>query len=139
VRRQKEEVRDDIVNTCFVCNIEREDFEQLNLPFIQHIKHEHNLWDYVFFRMYLESKESVDYSGLESYCFAQIREQKISWFPIKKAIIIGALLPPPLPCASVCGLRARVTDERGGCMRREQRAATRRRRTWSACTAASTI
>jgi hypothetical protein len=88
LRAKKEEVRDDIVNTCFVCNIEREDFEQLNLPFIQHIKHEHNLWDYVFFRMYLESKESVDYSGLESYCFAQIREQKISWFPIKKAIII---------------------------------------------------
>jgi len=88
LRQDKEKIRDNIVNTCFVCNIDREDFEQNNLPFTHHIKHEHNLWDYVFFRMYLESKESVDYSGLESYCFAQIQEQKISWFPIKKAIII---------------------------------------------------
>ena len=38
--------------------------------------------------MYLEEKETIDYSGLETYCDAMIREEKINWFPIKKAIAI---------------------------------------------------
>jgi hypothetical protein len=45
-------------------------------------------WDYAFFRLYLESKDSIDYSGLESYCSNLILQQKINWFPIKKAVII---------------------------------------------------
>ena len=81
-------IKHDVLNTCFICNIEREDFEQLNRDFKAHVREEHNLWDYAFFRLYLESKESIDYSGLETYCARLIREQKINWFPIKKAITI---------------------------------------------------
>ena len=40
-----------IARSCFICNIEREDFEQLNLPFKHHVHEEHNLWDYAFFRL----------------------------------------------------------------------------------------
>merc|ERR1719506_2941084 len=43
LRAKNKAIRDDIVGTCFICNIEREDFEQLNLPFKTHIKEEHNL------------------------------------------------------------------------------------------------
>ena len=82
-------IRHDILNTCFICNIEREDFEQLNLDFKQHVREEHNLWDYAFFRLYLETKDDTKYTGLETFCAEQIRDNKISWFPIKKAIVIG--------------------------------------------------
>ena len=40
-------------NTCFICDIDREDFEQIGLNFKQHIKEDHNMWDYVFFRFYV--------------------------------------------------------------------------------------
>jgi hypothetical protein len=36
----------------------------------------------------LEGKDSTDYSGLETYCSQLIRQNKISWFPIKKAVVI---------------------------------------------------
>lgn len=87
-RSTNNSIRNDILNTCFICNIEREDFEQLNLNFKQHVREEHNLWDYAFFRLYLESKDAIDYTGLETFCSSQIRDKKISWFPIKKAIKI---------------------------------------------------
>lgn len=67
--------------TCFICNIDREDFEQLNLPFKAHVREEHNMWDYVFFRMYLEEKDTIDYSGLETCCARGSRTQCPLRFP----------------------------------------------------------
>ena len=85
LRAKNNAIRADIVGTCFICNIEREDFEQLGISFKAHVKEEHNMWDYAFFRLYLEEKESIDYSGLETYCEELIREDRTAWFPIKKA------------------------------------------------------
>jgi len=88
LRAKNNVIRDENANTCFICDIDREDFEQSNLNFKQHIKEEHNMWDYVFFRFYLEEKNPIDFTGLETYCHELIREQKINWLPIKKAIVI---------------------------------------------------
>ena len=52
------------------------------------MREEHNLWDYAFFRLYLDKKERIDYSGLETYCADLIHKNMITWFPIKKAIVI---------------------------------------------------
>ena len=41
-----------------------------------------------FFRLYLESKDPTDFNGLETYCWEQQQQGRITWFPIKKAIII---------------------------------------------------
>jgi hypothetical protein len=35
-------------NVCFICNIEREDFERLGIDFKNHIKRYHNMWNYIF-------------------------------------------------------------------------------------------
>ena len=29
------------------------------------------MWDYMFFRLYLESKDPTDFTGLETYCWQQ--------------------------------------------------------------------
>jgi len=88
LRGENNRIRDDVHNTCFICNIDREDFEQLNLDFKSHVRDEHNLWDYAFFRLYLDVKEQSEYSGLETYCADLLKQQQIGWFPIKKAKII---------------------------------------------------
>ena len=46
------------------------------------------MWDYMFFKLYLEEKDPTDFTGLETYCWELIQQNKITWFPIKKAIII---------------------------------------------------
>ena len=56
LRAAREATRLDILHTCFVCAIEREDFETLGLDFKQHVAAQHNMWDYLFFRLYLEAK-----------------------------------------------------------------------------------
>ena len=88
LRVKNQEIRDDIHNTCFVCDIDREDFEQLGLNFKAHLQNDHNMWDYMFFKLYLEEKDPTDFTGLETYCWELIQQNKITWFPIKKAIII---------------------------------------------------
>ena len=50
-----------------------------------HLKKEHNMWDYLFFSLYLEEKDPTDFTGLETYCWQLIQQKKITWFPIKKA------------------------------------------------------
>ena len=68
--------------------IEREDFETLGLDFKEHVAAQHNMWDYLFFRLYLEAKDPSEFNGLETYCWEQQQEGRITWFPIKKAIVI---------------------------------------------------
>ena len=62
-------MKDAIRNVCFVCDIEREDFERLSLDFKAHLRHEHNMWDYLFFSLYLEQKDPTEFNGLETYCW----------------------------------------------------------------------
>ena len=49
------------------------------------------MWDYVFFRFYLQEKDPIEFTGLETYCYDAIKEQKITWLPLKKAIVIEGL------------------------------------------------
>merc|ERR1719272_159188 len=88
LRAAREATRLDILHVCFVCDIDREDFETLGLDFKDHVVGQHNMWDYLFFRLYLEAKDPADFTGLETYCWEQQQKQDIHWFPIKKAVII---------------------------------------------------
>jgi hypothetical protein len=60
----------------------------LGLDFKEHVEGQHNMWDYFFFRLYLEAKDPADFTGLETYCWEQQQKQDIHWFPIQKAVII---------------------------------------------------
>ena len=63
---------------CFICGLSRESFETAALDingvgvtsdytsaFMNHIKNDHNMWDYIFFLIYLKTKNCNDYSGIE--------------------------------------------------------------------------
>lgn len=88
LRTNNNMIQHENANTCFICDIERDDFEKNNLNFKTHIKEDHNMWDYVFFRFYLEGKDPIDYTGLETYCAERIKSQQINWLPINRAIAI---------------------------------------------------
>ena len=52
--------------------------------FYYHIKHEHYMWDYLFYRAYLEWKNTTEFSGIESYIYEKIQNNDLDWFPIEK-------------------------------------------------------
>ena len=41
--------------------------------FDYHVKHEHNMWDYIYFHLYLERIDINDQSAIESYAYHKVR------------------------------------------------------------------
>ena len=58
------------------------------ITFHDHIKHEHYMWDYVFFLIYLFEKEVTEYTGVEQYIFNMAEGDDISFFPILRSLTL---------------------------------------------------
>ena len=43
------------------------------------------MWNYIFFKSYIEFKDSTEYNGNESYIKKKIESKDLGWFPIKRA------------------------------------------------------
>jgi hypothetical protein len=69
---------------CFICGFERKIFEKEEKDFDKHRLSEHNLWDYVYYSIYLKSKDPLEYSGLEYYVNEKFKSRNTNWFPILK-------------------------------------------------------
>ena len=78
LREENEEVLQDINDKCFVCSIDRDDFEQAGIPFHQHIREEHNMWHYVWFKVYLESKDPLTYSSSENHSAENLNDTQVN-------------------------------------------------------------
>ena len=90
LRKDGEEIEDDIQNTCFICGLEREKIEKFYIGkegFNKHLE-DHNISSYFFYMFYLEEKDPNEYSGLESYIKEQIDKESILWLPIERCIMI---------------------------------------------------
>ena len=79
-------------NTCFICNIGRETFERNSDGFERHIEKDHNLWQYVYFIMHLQNKDSTEHTGIESYVMDRYLNDDISWLPIMHAMCIDKVI-----------------------------------------------
>ena len=74
-------------NFCFICQINKNDYEKNGKNFRKHVNKEHNLWNYANFIMSLKNKSEKDYAGLESEIFQKIAKGDLSWFPHAKESI----------------------------------------------------
>jgi hypothetical protein len=76
-------------NVCYICNFERLIFDKDSEGgFDRHIQADHNLWQYVFYIVHLNTKDSSDYTGIESYVNEKLCEQDYSWIPRQKALCL---------------------------------------------------
>ena len=53
-----------------------------NIDFNFHIKHEHNLWNYVYFLIYLHLNNPNDFSRIEGIVWEKLLENDYGWIPI---------------------------------------------------------
>lgn len=88
LREDKLNTENDIENRCFICALERFSFEKYPGGFEKHIKMEHNMWEYLFFLVYINEKDPNNYSGPESYVRGKLDNEDVSWFPVGKAIAL---------------------------------------------------
>mmetsp|Transcript_32089 Transcript_32089/g.41121 ORF Transcript_32089/g.41121 Transcript_32089/m.41121 type:complete len:106 (-) Transcript_32089:32-349(-) len=49
------------------------------------------MWNYIFYKMYLDRKADTELNGMEAYLKALMENQSISYFPINQAMILENL------------------------------------------------
>jgi len=92
LRQEMEKMKDDIENYCFICGIKKQTLDKKTderRGFVYHIELEHNLWNYIYYILYLKHKEKTEYSGFESYVSSRLDGDDISWFPLNKALTLS--------------------------------------------------
>ena len=69
----------DTRDKCFVCSITREEFDVAGLDFEVHIKEEHNIWHYVWYRIYLDMRDSTtEFTINEKFALACYNDTRVS-------------------------------------------------------------
>lgn len=58
---------------CSVAGLERDKFDNKTVSFEEHIKLEHNIWNYLYFIVLVREKNKTDYTGPESYVAHMIK------------------------------------------------------------------
>ena len=82
---------EDSENICFICGIEKFNFEKSGIDFDKHTKVEHNLWSYVDFLIFMREKTEKDCNGIEDELFHKIQKGDTSWFPLERSISYGKI------------------------------------------------
>jgi inositol 1,4,5-triphosphate receptor type 1 len=73
LRNEKQQQEDLLRNSCFICGLNRNAFDNQQTNFEEHCQIEHCCWNYVFFLVYLRQKSETEYTGPESYVAQQVR------------------------------------------------------------------
>uniref|UniRef100_A0A8I3WSP8 Inositol 1,4,5-trisphosphate receptor n=1 Tax=Callithrix jacchus TaxID=9483 RepID=A0A8I3WSP8_CALJA len=75
LRSEKQKKEEILKTTCFICGLERDKFDNKTVSFEEHIKLEHNMWNYLYFIVLVRVKNKTDYTGPESYVAQMIKVQ----------------------------------------------------------------
>lgn len=92
--RERADTRARILGTsCFICNMERETYEELGLAtgtptFDEHLEVDHNIWAYLFYIDYIRKKDPTEHNGIESFVRAQLDENALDWIPFKTSFAL---------------------------------------------------
>uniref|UniRef100_A0A8C7I1Z7 Inositol 1,4,5-trisphosphate receptor n=1 Tax=Oncorhynchus kisutch TaxID=8019 RepID=A0A8C7I1Z7_ONCKI len=86
LRSEKQKKEEVLKTTCFICGLERDKFDNKTVSFEEHIKLEHNIWNYLYFIVLVREKNKTDYTGPESYVALMIKSKNLDWFPRMQAM-----------------------------------------------------
>ena len=73
---------------CDICGIERKIFEKKGMNFDIHKGVQHNLWDYVFYLVYLQTLDTQSLTGFEYFVFSQFKNKSTAWLPINQTLFL---------------------------------------------------
>ena len=73
LRSEKQQKELILKNTCFICGLNRSAFDNKIVSFEEHIKHEHNMWHYLYFIVLVRVKDPTEFTGPESYVYMMVK------------------------------------------------------------------
>uniref|UniRef100_A0A4W3GWE7 Inositol 1,4,5-trisphosphate receptor n=1 Tax=Callorhinchus milii TaxID=7868 RepID=A0A4W3GWE7_CALMI len=86
LRSEKQKKEETLKSTCFICGLERDKFDNKTVSFEEHIKLEHNIWNYLYFIVLVRVKNRTDFTGPESYVSQMMKSKNLDWFPRMRAM-----------------------------------------------------
>jgi hypothetical protein len=92
IREESNEKEEDINNKCFICNIDRVEFEKRKIAFSDHLKYEHNTKTYIRFLIYLRLLNEKDLDADQGFIINCIKERDISCFPVLRSFSVGNMV-----------------------------------------------
>ena len=90
LRDQKKSNDEDQKNVCFICGIERSEFER-QTSYEEHVRNDHNPWAYVCYIVYLLDRyktAKVDMTDIENLVLEKYNQKNIGWIPIGKSLTL---------------------------------------------------
>ncbi len=57
----------------FCKGLDRSQFNNKTVSFEDHIRHEHNMWHYLYFMVLVRVKDPAEFSGPESYVYTMVK------------------------------------------------------------------
>jgi inositol 1,4,5-triphosphate receptor type 1 len=85
LRDERYRTEEDMKSKCFICDIERHEFEHEEDGFKLHVERDHNMWAYIYYSMYLDGIDTNAHSAIEKFVFDKIKDKKFDYFPVNKA------------------------------------------------------
>ena len=74
---------------CFICNLEKFNFQKANIDFEKHRRYDHYIWDYVYFLVMMNHKTEKDCNGIEGELYDKIKKGDLSWIPLQRSKTLG--------------------------------------------------
>ena len=87
--REKSLIKANDTNTvCFMCSIDKLTFTRAigGDAFNEHTKVEQNLWNYIYFIIFIQEQDKDDDDGLEYYVRHMLLANDLNWFPMNRAM-----------------------------------------------------
>jgi len=97
LRDMRSRIADDLESSCFICGIQRQLFQEVNENgFDEHVRTQHNIWDYLSFFIHLEETDNFEWTSAEKYVADRLLERTnpdstIPWydfFPQRMAMVL---------------------------------------------------
>ena len=88
LRDQKVSSENDQENVCFICGIDRSEFERY-MNFDDHTTLEHNLWDYLYFITYIRERynyNKTDLNEIENTVYEKYTNKVYDWIPVLRSL-----------------------------------------------------
>ena len=88
MRDTRNKLETDVKERCFICGLNRVEFETKNKSWIDHIQKEHNAYAYLYFILYVQVKPGNQCNGVEKYVKALIMKESPTFFPVGRCLAI---------------------------------------------------
>lgn len=89
IREDNENKSEDIENKCFICSIDRSEFEKRKLSFESHCNDEHCYETYIKYLVSLKLMNIKEVDADQAYILKCIKNREITFFPVGRSMSLG--------------------------------------------------